>query len=121
MLRSFIRRMSSAKPPQILHSETPGPIESSIISKITNEFKPLYFKIDNDSHKHAHHAGIRGAKNKTESHFRLEIVSDVFEGKSLSARHRLVYSLLANELKNDGVHALQMKTKTPEEINKTQN
>ena len=47
MLRLFIRRMSSAKPPQILHSETPGPIESSIISKITNEFKPLYFKIDN--------------------------------------------------------------------------
>ena len=55
-------------------------------------------------------------QNKTESHFRLEIVSDVFEGKSLPARHRLVYSLLANELKNDGVHALQMKTKTPEEI-----
>ena len=38
-------------------------------------------------------------QNKTESHFRLEIVSDVFEGKSLPARHRLVYSLLANELK----------------------
>ncbi|CAX45635.1 conserved hypothetical protein [Candida dubliniensis CD36] len=118
MLRSFIRRMSTATTPQILHSETPGPIESSIISKITNEFKPSYFKIDNDSYKHAHHAGIRGAKNTTESHFRLEIVSDVFKGKSLPARHRLVYSLISDELKNHGVHAVQMKTKTPEEINK---
>lgn len=82
MFKQFIRKMSSSIP-QIIKSENPGPIEASIISKITNEFKPSYFKIVNDSHKHAHHAGIRGATNVTESHFRLEIISDVFDGKTL--------------------------------------
>ena len=117
MFKQFIRKMSSSIP-QIIKSENPGPIETSIISKITNEFKPSYFKIVNDSHKHAHHAGIRGATNVTESHFRLEIISDVFDGKTLPARHRLVYNLLDDELKNHGVHALQMKTKTEKEIKK---
>ncbi|KAL6450912.1 BOL1 BolA-like protein 1 [Candida maltosa Xu316] len=118
MYRRLLRNMSTSVP-QIIKSETPGPIELSIISKVTNEFKPSYFKIVNDSHKHAHHAGIRGATNTTESHFRLEIISDTFSGKTLPTRHRLVYSLLDDELKNHGVHALQMKTKTEQEANKT--
>lgn len=99
-------------------STAPGPIESSIVSKITNEFKPLLLKIHNDSQKHAHHAGIRGATNTTESHFRIEIVSDAFEGKNMPTRHRLIYLLLSDELQNQGVHALQMKTKTPKEYEK---
>ncbi|RCK63847.1 hypothetical protein Cantr_10779 [Candida viswanathii] len=128
MLRHFARAMSSTPittasasasiSPQIFKSDNPGPIESSIISKITSEFHPSYFKIVNDSHKHAHHAGIRGASNTTESHFRLEIVSDAFDGLKLPQRHRLVYNLLDDELKNHGVHALQMKTKTELEVKK---
>lgn len=99
-------------------SETPGPIEQSIVSKLSTALLPTYFKIANDSHKHAHHAGIRGAENKTESHFRLEIVSNDFEGKNMPSRHRIIYSLLDDEFKNKGLHALQMKTKTPEEFEK---
>ncbi|RLV94733.1 hypothetical protein JA1_001554 [Spathaspora sp. JA1] len=107
---------SSAK---LIHSETPGPIELSILTKIQQSFSPTYLKIVNDSHKHAHHAGIRGATNTTESHFNIEIVSSIFEGKGLPSRHRLVYSLLDDEIKHKGVHALQLKTKTESEINKT--
>lgn len=91
---------------------TPGPIEATITGKLSEEFKPTFLTIKNDSHKHAHHAGIRGATNTTESHFQIEIVSDAFEGKSMPTRHRLIYKLLDDELKNKGVHALQMKTKT---------
>ncbi|ODQ77157.1 hypothetical protein BABINDRAFT_163669 [Babjeviella inositovora NRRL Y-12698] len=95
-----------------------GPIEQSIIAKLTNAFHPSHLRISNDSHKHAHHAGLRGATNVTESHFRLEIVTDVFEGMNMPNRHRAIYSLLDEEFKEKGLHALQMKTKTPEEFNK---
>ena len=100
-------------------STQPGPIEACMTAKLKDQFKPTSLKIKNDSHKHAHHAGIRGATNTTESHFQIEIVSDEFEGKNMPTRHRMVYQLLSDELQNKGVHALQMKTKTPAEFSKT--
>lgn len=117
MLKRILRTMSTnASPTRLIHSESPGPIEQSILTKVQTELQPTYLKIVNDSAKHAHHAGIQGAANKTESHFRLEIISDKFAGKTLPARHRLVYSLLDDEIKNQGIHALQMKTKTEAEV-----
>ena len=51
-----------------------------------------------------------------ETHFRLVITSDAFKSKFSPARHRLVYSLLKDELqKEGGVHALQLQTRTVEE------
>ncbi|CAH2355534.1 bolA-like protein 1 [[Candida] railenensis] len=102
-------------------SPSAGPIERKMVEKLTTEFQPKFLSMENDSHKHAHHAGIRGATNTTESHFNLEIVSDFFVGKNMPTRHRLVYGVLSDELKNDGVHALSMKTRTPEEYEKRQN
>lgn len=99
-------------------SENPGPIETAIIDKIKGRFDPAFFKIANDSHKHSHHQGMVGASNVKESHFRVEIVSEAFGGLSMPSRHRLVYQLLDDEFKNHGLHALQMKTKTPEEVKK---
>ncbi len=50
---------------------------------------------------------------------RLNIVSDVFKSKMQPARHRMVYGLLREELERPGgIHALQLKTKTPEENEK---
>lgn len=95
-----------------------GPIELKITNKLKTEFSPTFLKIFNDSYKHASHHGIKGAKNTTESHFRIEIVSDKFENKSQPIRHRMIYSLLKDEIEIDGVHALQMKTKTPKEFEK---
>ncbi|ODV85715.1 hypothetical protein CANARDRAFT_198060 [[Candida] arabinofermentans NRRL YB-2248] len=100
---------------QDIVSQDTNPIQYSIQSKISTNLQPSIFKIYNDSHKHAHHAGLRGASNVTESHFRLTIVSDAFKGLGLPARHRLIYKLLDDEIKIHGVHALQLKTKTPDE------
>lgn len=98
-------------------SSAPGPIERSIADKLQQELKPQSLVIHNDSHKHAGHHGIRGAENTTESHFRIEIVSDKFgEIKGQPNRHRLVYSLLKEEMTDKGVHALQLKTKAPSEV-----
>jgi len=53
----------------------------------------------------------------SETHFKVVVVSDVFEGKLLVERHRLVYAALADEMKN-GVHALTITSKTPAEWQK---
>lgn len=92
------------------------PITDAIRRKVSEAFRPTVLEIENDSHKHAHHAPMRGSTNIAESHFRLVIVSDQFEGKNLPARHRMVYSLLDEEMKQEnGVHALQLTTRTPKE------
>jgi len=46
----------------------------------------------------------------------LNIVSDEFKSKMQPARHRMVYALLKDELAQaGGIHALQLRTKTPDE------
>ena len=51
-----------------------------------------------------------------ETHFRLLIISEAFKSKMQPARHRMVYAILKEELERaGGVHALQLKTQTPEE------
>jgi acid stress-induced BolA-like protein IbaG/YrbA len=47
-------------------------------------------------------------------HFFATIVSDAFEGKRLIARHQLVYAALGERMRAE-IHALSMKTLTPEE------
>lgn len=47
-------------------------------------------------------------------HFDALIVSTAFEGKPRIERHRLVYAALGDRMR-DRVHALSMKTLTPEE------
>ncbi|KAH3900371.1 Bol1p SCDLUD_003346 [Saccharomycodes ludwigii] len=101
-----------------LNSSTTGPIATTIIEKLNTELPNIeHFEIYNDSYKHSGHHGISESSNRTESHFRLVIVSDIFEKLSQPKRHRLIYKILQDEL-NGSVHALQLKTKTPEEYNK---
>ncbi|CAN6619733.1 bolA-like protein 1 [Trichomonascus vanleenenianus] len=95
------------------------PIEDILRSKISDGLKPTLLEVYNDSYKHRHHQAMRGATNTVESHFRLVIVSDAFEGKNQPARHRMVYHLCQEEMsKENGVHALQLETKTPKEWEK---
>lgn len=58
---------------------------------------------------------MQGSASK-ETHFRLVITSEAFKSKMQPARHRIVYALLKEELdRAGGIHALQLKTRTPEE------
>jgi len=54
--------------------------------------------------------------------FSLVITSSAFDSKTQLARHRLVNTLMKNELAQEGgIHALQLTTRTPqEEENKKQ-
>jgi BolA protein len=86
-------------------------VAQSIESKLTQALKPVRLVVEDDSARHAGHAG---AGQGGESHFNLEIVSAAFAGQSRVARQRIVYAILKDELAGP-VHALSLKTATPEE------
>ncbi len=86
-------------------------VSDSIQQKLTKALAPQRLEVKDESHLHAGHAS---APAGGESHFRLLIVSDAFEGLSRVARQRLVNGLLSEELAGP-VHALAMKTQTPAE------
>jgi acid stress-induced BolA-like protein IbaG/YrbA len=48
-------------------------------------------------------------------HFQAVIVSPAFAGKRLIQRHQLVYAALGDRMREE-IHALSMKTLTPEEF-----
>lgn len=68
---------------------------------------PSYLDVVNESHKH-------NVPKDSETHFKLVIVSEEFEGQSLVNRHRMVNKLLSEELAG-GVHALSLQTMTAAE------
>jgi len=47
-------------------------------------------------------------------HFQATIVSNAFAGKRLIQRHQMVYAILGDRMREE-IHALSMKTLTPEE------
>lgn len=83
--------------------------------QITSALKPTTLEIHNDSHLHSHHKAMAGSTSQ-ETHFRVVITSEEFEAKMQPARHRMVYALLKDEMAQEGgIHALQLRTSTPEE------
>jgi acid stress-induced BolA-like protein IbaG/YrbA len=48
-------------------------------------------------------------------HFQVWIISSVFEGKSLLDQHQMVYGALGEALGSERIHALALKTYTPEQ------
>ena len=80
-------------------------------ARLTAGLSPSALTVVDESHLHAGHAGARPGG---ETHFRVDIVSDGFVGKSRVDRHRLVNALLSAEFA-DGVHALAMRTRAPGE------
>ena len=50
----------------------------------------------------------------SETHFKVTVVSDSFDGQTLINRHRAVHTALAAELKS-GVHALSVTARTPQQ------
>jgi acid stress-induced BolA-like protein IbaG/YrbA len=47
-------------------------------------------------------------------HFEAHVVSEAFRGKSRIQRHQLVYAALGERMREE-IHALSMRTLTPEE------
>ena len=82
-------------------------IQATIEEKLLNHFSPEFLEVINESHMH-------NVPKGSESHFKVVLISDQFEGKSLIARHKQIYQVLDAEIKG-GVHALALHTYTPQE------
>jgi stress-induced morphogen len=52
----------------------------------------------------------------TMDHYQVQIVSELFQGKSRLDRQRLVYQALDEPMKDGRIHALEIKAQTPEEV-----
>ncbi len=53
-------------------------------------------------------------------HFDALVVSEAFSGKSMIQQHRLVYATLGERFDRDELHALSIKTYTPEQWQRLQ-
>lgn len=47
-------------------------------------------------------------------HYQVTVVSSQFEGKRLVQQHQLVYSALDEAMSSEAIHALALKTSTPQ-------
>lgn len=74
---------------------------------LQSELHPQYMELENESHQHS-------VPDKSETHFRLVLVSNQFIGLSRLDRQRHINQILQQELQS-GLHALSQRLYTSEE------
>ncbi|WP_425497738.1 BolA family protein [Lysobacter arvi] len=83
---------------------------AAIRAAIESALAPLSLEIEDESHRHAGHAGAADGRG----HFRVDVVSDAFSGLGPIARHRAIYAALGELMLTD-IHALSIRARTPSE------
>ena len=81
-------------------------VEKKIEHTLSDNFVLSHLEVINESHMHS--------GPNTETHFKVILVSDEFDGIQLVQRHRKINELLKYELEN-GVHALSLHLFTQKE------
>jgi BolA family transcriptional regulator, general stress-responsive regulator len=81
-------------------------MQTTIEQKLSSEFDVDYLEVENESHMHNVAPG-------SESHFKVTIVSNLFNDQMLIKRHRMVNNALQQEIQQ--IHALALHTLTPQE------
>ncbi|KEI72164.1 BolA [Endozoicomonas elysicola] len=82
-------------------------MRENIINKLNESLQNDFIDVTNESHLHNTPPG-------SESHFKVVIVSEKFQGKMPVKRHQMIYGFLADELREQ-IHALALHTYTPAE------
>jgi len=91
---------------RFISMDSKGPIQAIIEKKLQEHFNPSHLTVVNESYKHSVPKG-------SESHFKVVVISDLFEKQTHLQRHRSVNSVLKDELKI--IHALAIQAKTPKQ------
>lgn len=86
-----------------------GVSAEAIDAALREALQPSRLEVQDDSHRHAGHAGAREGR-----HFTVRITSVRFAGCSRVARHRLVYDAVRS-LMPAGIHALAIEARAPDE------
>lgn len=81
-------------------------IQTTIASKLEENFSPVHLQVINESHMHNVPPG-------SESHFKVVLASTAFDGVRQVQRHQQVYKALSEEMSR--IHALALHTYSPEE------
>jgi len=71
---------------------------------------PVYLELEDESANHIGHTGAAGGGR----HYRLTLVADRFEGIPRLKRHRMIYDVLAHDMRGT-IHALAIRALTPSE------
>jgi BolA protein len=82
-------------------------MQATLERKLREALEPLHLEVINVSHMH-------NVPEGSESHFKVVVVSEAFEGQPRLARHRLVNETVAEELAG-GIHAFSVNAMTPEQ------
>ncbi|WP_290780347.1 BolA family protein [Arenimonas sp.] len=83
---------------------------AAIRAALEAALSPVSLEVEDESHKHAGHAGARDGRG----HFAVSVVSEAFAGLAPLARHRKVYAALG-ELMTTDIHALSIHARTTSE------
>lgn len=85
---------------------------AAIEVQLRDALAPSHLEVINESHMH-------NVPKGSETHFKVVVVSDRFEGLSAVKRHQLVYGALGDTMKKKpaqgGIHALAITSRTPTE------
>jgi BolA protein len=68
-------------------------VKDEMEARLSAAFAPTELRVENESHRHAGHAGDDGSG---ESHFRILIRAPALAGMSRVARHRAVHAALGD-------------------------
>lgn len=85
---------------------------AAIEQQLREALAPSHLEVINESHMHSVPKG-------SETHFKVVVVSERFEGLSAVKRHQLVYGALGDAMRKKpaegGIHALAITSRTPAE------
>ncbi len=84
-------------------------LETDIRARLTEAFGPSELVVENQSSRHAGHAGDDGSG---ESHWHVVIAAAQFKDMSRIARHKAVHAALGDKIMGR-IHALSMDLKVP--------
>ncbi|CAM6003530.1 unnamed protein product [Sphagnum balticum] len=114
MLRLMKVKANQLTQQKLVSSTMNGGKTFESITRKLKMLRPVHFEVIDESHKHAGHAAMSSLSTDGETHFKVSVVAECFQGMSLVQRHKMIYTLLSEEL-NGGVHALSISAKTPQE------
>ena len=84
-----------------------GRVKELIESRLDEGLTPLHLVVENESYMHS-------VPENSETHFRIVVVAEAFEGRRQVQCHQAVYGLL-NDIIGKPIHALALHTYGPDE------
>lgn len=92
-----------------------NPLErkKEITRRLKEAFDPETLGVEDESYLHEGHEGAKDGRG----HFRVLIITDAFEDKTMIERHRMIYRELDEMMRLD-IHALAIDAWSPGELDR---